>query len=67
MQLSSCRCRLRLGPVALVAPRPPLYGAAPCSCTSVGRIHARKPVVKDTFYRKTNVFFPDGAAAITQP
>ena len=29
--------------------------------------YARKPVVKDTFYRKTNVFFPDGAAAITQP
>lgn len=25
--------------------------------------HARKPLVRDTFYRKTNIFFPNGVSA----
>ena len=25
---------------------------------------ARKPVVQESFYRRTNVFFPDGAATV---
>jgi hypothetical protein len=28
--------------------------------------HPRKPIVRDTFYRKTNIFFPDGCAAQTE-
>lgn len=27
--------------------------------------HARKPLIRDTFYRKTNIFFPEGCAAST--
>lgn len=27
--------------------------------------HARKPLIRDSFYRKTNILFPEGCAAST--
>ena len=39
------------------------HGPPDASCFTKPQF-ARKPIVQDTFYRKTNIAFPDGCAAV---
>lgn len=70
--MAACVCRDTRNPTSLSHERKfgdmrttMLIAHAPpdASCFSKPQF-ARTPVVKDTFYRKTNIAFPDGCAAV---